>query len=139
MLAVAAFVGAMHAPLQAQAAQPDPATLDPNAPMDAMPGLGVDWPDMNAPDPKPDPEPVSPTKPPTTTEAADAIGSIEDSAAARRYVVRVEGVGAEDSAVLLAAFKSKSALEEGAGKPANAAQIDRRARADAGEDFQGVD
>ena len=47
MLAVAAFVGAMHAPLQAQAAQPDPATLDPNAPMDAMPGLGVDWPDMN--------------------------------------------------------------------------------------------
>ena len=131
MLAVAAFVGAMHAPLQAQAAQPDPATLDPNAPMDAMPGLGVDWPDMNAPDPKPEPEPVSPTKPPTTTEAADASGSIEDSAAARRYVVRVEGVGAEDSAVLLAAFKSKSALEEGAGKPANAAQIDRRARADA--------
>ena len=101
MLVVAAFVGAMHAPLQAQSAQPDPATLDPNAPMDAMPGLGVDWPDMNSPDPKPEPEPVSPTKPPTTTEAADASGSIEDSAAARRYVVRVEGVGAEDSAVPL--------------------------------------
>ena len=130
LLAVAACVGIVHAPLSAQPAQPDPAQLDPNAPMDPMPGLGVEWPDMNAPDPKPLPEPAAPPGT-ATAEPIDTNGSIEDSAAARRYVVRVEGIDVADSAPILTAFKAKSALEEGSGKPANAAQIDRRASADA--------
>ena len=86
---MAAFVGAMpeplHAQAQAQAAQPDPTTLDPNAPMDAMPDLGVEWPDMNAPDPKPEPEPAGSET--ATVEPDDTNASIDDSAAARHYVL----------------------------------------------------
>jgi len=40
------------APLFAQTVPPppDPTELDPSAPLDAMPELGVEWPDMNAAD-----------------------------------------------------------------------------------------
>ena len=132
LLSVAACGLALHAPALAQQSAPDPAELDPNAPMDAMPDLGVDWPDMNAPDPKPDPEPAGSVAEETTAvEPASPSGSIDDSAATRRYVVRLDGLGAAQSEALLKAFKQQSALEEGGRKTANAAQIDRRARADA--------
>ncbi len=40
----------LHTPVEAQQNPPtDPAELDPNAPLDPMPDLGVEWPDMNAP------------------------------------------------------------------------------------------
>ena len=130
LLAVAVCTIGVHASAFAQQPAPDPAQLDPNAPMDAMPDLGVDWPDMNAPDPKPEPEPAGVSPDAAANEPADAGGSIDDSAAARRYVVRVEGLGAAESVDLLAAFKKQSVLDEGDRKPANAAQIDRRARAD---------
>ncbi len=130
LLAVAACTIAANAPAMAQQPTPDPAQLDPNAPMDAMPDLGVDWPDMNAPDPKPEPEPVSASPDAAASDPVDAGGSIDDSAAARRYVVRIEGLGVAESVDLLAAFKKQSVLDEGDRKPANAAQIDRRARAD---------
>ena len=45
LLAVAACGLALAAPSHAQLPAPDPTELDPDAPMDAMPELGVDWPD----------------------------------------------------------------------------------------------
>ena len=134
LLAVAACGLALAAPGHAQLPAPDPTELDPDAPMDAMPDLGVEWPDMNAPDvaPLPDPGATSlPTSAETVENAArDAGVSIDDSVAARRYVVRLEGLGAAENEALLKSFKQQSALDEGDKKTANAAQIDRRARAD---------
>ena len=65
-----------------------------------------------------------PTQPGATADLADA-------AAARSYSYRVEGLDEAEAAPLLARFRSLSTLEEYRGNPANAAQIDRRARADA--------
>ncbi len=44
LLAVAACGLSLTAPGHAQQVAPEPAELDPDAPMDAMPDLGVDWP-----------------------------------------------------------------------------------------------
>ena len=54
-----------------------------------------------------------------------------EAAAARTYAYRIDGLGDADSLALLTQFRALSALEEYRGDPANAAQIDRRARADA--------
>lgn len=129
LLAIAACGLALGAPVRAQQSAPDPTELDPDAPMDAMPDLGVDWPDMNVPDAAPVPDPNA-TAETVESEARDMGVSIDDSVAARRYVVRLDGLGAADSEALLEAFRDQSALEEGDNKPANAATIDRRARAD---------
>ena len=134
LLAVAACGLALGAPGHAQQTAPESTELDPDAPMDAMPDLGVDWPDMNAPDAVPLPDPGAAQLPATgetaESEARDAGVSIDDSVAARRYVVRLDGLGAADNEMLQKAFRDQSALEEGDNKSANAAQIDRRARAD---------
>ena len=56
----------------------------------------------------------------------------DDGPSERRYAVAVEGLaGIGDTEKLLEAFRKQSALEEGRKAPANAAQIDRRSRADA--------
>ena len=124
LLAVAACGLALAAPSHAQQTAPDPTELDPDAPMDAMPDLGVEWPDMNAPDAAPVPDPGEmPLPAPGETaesEARDAGVSIDDSVAARRYVVRIEGLGAAESEALLKSFKQQSALDEG-GKTVSAA------------------
>ena len=57
LLAAAACGLALTFPARAQQPPPDPAELDPSAPLDPMPDLGVEWPDMDAPDPVPEPEP----------------------------------------------------------------------------------
>ncbi|MEO7410221.1 MAG: BamA/TamA family outer membrane protein [Sphingomicrobium sp.] len=133
LLAVAACGLALAATGHAQQSAPDPAELDPDAPLDAMPDLGVEWPDMNVPDPAPlpDPEPLPGTTPDVAESEPEAASvSIDDSVAARRYAVRLEGLGTAGDEALLKAFKAQSALDEGDKKPANAATIDRRARAD---------
>ena len=134
LLAIAACGLALGVPGHAQQNAPQSTDLDPDAPMDAMPDLGVDWPDMDAPDLAPAPDPGATQSPLTgetvESDARDAGVSIDDSAAARRYVVRLDGLGAADSETLQKAFRDQSALEEGDSKSANAAQIDRRARAD---------
>jgi len=91
--------------------------LDPSAPVDPWNDLGLDWPDMEA-------------------EQGDIIPdlpnvNVADAAAARTYSYRIEGFDNENVAPLLAQFRTLSTLEEYRGAPANAAQIDRRARADA--------
>ena len=125
LFAVAACGLALCAPSAAQQPAPDAAELDPDAPLDAMPDLGVEWPDMNAPDAAPEPQASA-----DATEETGAAVSIDDSAAARRYMVRVEGLAGADSEALLTAFRDQSVLDQGDSKPANAATIDRRARAD---------
>jgi translocation and assembly module TamA len=85
-----------------------------------MPGLGVDWPDLTTPDQ------------PTGAQPGQAEAPADQSAGQRKYVMVIEGLGdvggQED---LLKAFRQQSALQADRKDPANAAQIDRRSRADA--------
>jgi translocation and assembly module TamA len=92
-------------------------TLDPSAPIEDWPDLGIPWPDMEAD--RTAPIPVTP----------DA--NVADAAAARTYAYTVEGLDSAESATLMARFRALSTLEQYRDDPANAAQIDRRARADA--------
>jgi translocation and assembly module TamA len=83
-----------------------------------MPGLGVDWPDLKASS--------------SGSAATPSGNAAPEGAATQRYTLTIEGLesvgGAED---VLAAFRRGSALEADRKDPANAAQIDRRSRADA--------
>ena len=93
------------------------APLDPSAPLDPWPDLEVDWPDLEA---APD------------SAIADAPEApVADAAAARGYRYDIEGLDALETTDLVDRFRELSTLEEYRGDPANAAQIDRRARADA--------
>ena len=122
------------APLCAQVTPPssDPTELDPSAPLDPMPDLGVDWPDMNAPDPAPPPE-VEGVAPEDAAEAtADAAERVEDAAAARSYRWSIIGIDSlAESEAIRDGFEERSALDKDRKDEANAAQVDRRARADA--------
>ena len=118
---------ALAPPTLAQQPMPSSSELDPSAPLDPLPDLGVEWPDMQAAEPA-----ILPLE--ATDQAAGAPATseqIDDSAAARRYAVVLNGVEQAVDTDLLKAFRQQSALEGGIKKPANAAQIDRRARADA--------
>ena len=115
---------------QAQPAPPpstsEPTDLDPNAPLAPLPDLGVGWPTLNAKETTeaPTPAPQAPPKKGTRT-VATGVGNI-------RYNVVVEGlssIGAFED--LLSTFRKQSALEAERKHPANAAQIGRRAEADA--------
>ena len=102
---------------------PDAAELDPSEPLDPMPDLGVDWPDLNAQDEAPPGTIPTPNAP--TQASAEAQSD-------RRYTLQVEGLAAiAKSEDLLKAFHQQSALEANRKKPANAAQLERRSRADA--------
>jgi translocation and assembly module TamA len=122
------------APLWAQTAPPpaDPGELDPSAPLDPMPDLGVDWPDMDQPDPAPPPE-VEGVAPDDAAEATrDAAEQVEDASASRRYRWTLTGLDEiEEAEPVRQGFDSRSAMEADKDDEANAAQIDRRARADA--------
>lgn len=103
---------------------PEPAELDPTAPLAPMPDIGVEWPDMNAPD----------APPPADANSTEAIPKpvAIDAAEERRYTVVIEGLkGVDEEPAIAKAFDAQSALREGRGDAANAAQIDRRSRADA--------
>lgn len=125
--AASAFVSG---PLLAQAipppapTPPDAAELDPNAPLATLPDLGVAWPELNAKDTA---QPV----------AAETVSQRKGRTPAPvegdiRYTVQVEGLGSvSDSEALLRDFRQQSSLEAERKDPANAAQIGRRASADA--------
>ncbi len=119
MVALAAVALLSHHQLHAQETDPlrelgQP--LDPSAPLEPLPDLGVDWPDMEQRD-----EGIA-ERPET---------SIADAAAERPYRVRIEGLAAIAAEGLTEQFSQLSKLEANRGDPANAAQIDRRAREDA--------
>src|SRR5436190_4291079 len=121
------------APLHAQNnSAPDPAQLDPSAPLDPMPDLGLDWPDLNTPDPAPPPEVegVAPEAAAAATE--EAAEKVEDASAERRYHWFLDGLdGVEEADAIREGFKQRSTLEKDRKDESNAAQVDRRARADA--------
>src|SRR5690348_12758091 len=129
LLCAAASAVLASAPAFAQSAPPpsqpqpaEPAELDPNAPLAPMPDLGVEWPDLNAKDTNFSPSATAPAAPAQTTQATGTL----------RYAVDVEGLSAiGGSAELIEAFRKQSTLEAERKKPANAAQIGRRAAADA--------
>jgi len=121
---VAAFAAAAlflcHGPAAAQDADgldELEAPLDPSAPLDPMPDLGVDWPDMEQDTGE------------TIAEGPDP--SVADAATERSYEVQVTGLDATAAEGLLAQFSQLSTIEANKDDPANAAQIDRRAREDA--------
>ncbi len=88
------------------------APLDPGAPLAELPGIGVAWPNLSS-------EPATP---------ADVA---TDAAAEHRYRWELQGVDGVGSALLRQRFDDASALNAHDGQPANAAQLDRRAREDA--------
>src|SRR5260221_9260140 len=106
----AAAAGAFcPAPSLAQPAPPgplppaDPVELDPNAPLDPMPNLGVAWPELNAKDTAAPAAPAVPQRKGRTP--APVSGDM-------RYTVTVEGLASvSDAAELLRAFRQQSALE----------------------------
>jgi translocation and assembly module TamA len=114
--AVAALSVVASALMLTSAAHAQTVPLDPESPMAPLPDLGVEWPDLNKADP------ISPT-----VEAAPAQVEVADD---QRYDLVVTGIDTLAETVSTR-FNELSVLREGAGKPANVAQIDRRARDDA--------
>jgi translocation and assembly module TamA len=127
LLCAAAISALVPSPAFAQTAPPPPpdaAELDPSAPLEPLPDLGVDWPDLNAKD--------TTVAPATPGQEAPAAPAPDENTGDLRYVLVVEGLGAlGNSQDLLTAFRKQSALEADRKDPANAAQIGRRSRADA--------
>jgi translocation and assembly module TamA len=92
------------------------APLDPSAPLDPLPDLGVEWPDL---------------------ESAPAIDipdipdtAIADAAAERTYSITLRGLEGAAAPGIAEQFHALSTLEANRDDPANAAQIDRRAEED---------
>lgn len=134
LLCAAGFAALFAFPGSAQTAPPQPhqppATepeLDPNAPLAPLPDLGVEWPQLDARETAPPPKaaPPAPSKKASSKETTEASGDL-------RYTVSVEGLAPlGNSEDLLRAFRQQSTLEAERKDPANAAQIGRRASADA--------
>src|SRR3954452_11098361 len=112
LLCTAALGVILATPALAQATAPPPVQptppatdIDPSAPLDPMPDLGVDWPDLKAGD--------------TGLPTIQADGNPAETASTRRYALIVEGLepvpGAED---LMIAFRKQSALEADRKDPA---------------------
>jgi translocation and assembly module TamA len=125
----AALTLTLAAPALAQPAPPsNPSELDPSAPLEPMPDLGVDWPNPEAveqPAPAPGPQATAAEPPAETAPAAN-------EAAELRYSVALEGLeNVGSSAELISSFDKQSVLHKNRNEAVNAAQIDRRSRADA--------
>ena len=118
--------------LAQQAPAPPPAAgadIDPSAPLDAMPDLGVEWPDLGKPEPIPD-QAVDTAAEAGAPPPAEPV-LVDDDGAARRYRVTLAGIDQiEASDAVRRDFDKQASLIEGRKDSANAAQIDRRARAD---------
>ncbi|MEJ7933437.1 BamA/TamA family outer membrane protein [Sphingobium sp. AN558] len=113
----------------------------PEQPLDAMPNIGIDWPDMGSPDKvvalPPDPQAdlaadavpgeSAVSSPP---EPADETAAFAGTGEERRYGVRLDGLDAIADSQFLERFNALSALHQGEGKPANLAQINRRIKED---------
>ncbi len=87
--------------------------FDFDAPLAPLPELGVEWPEMTA-----------------EIAVPSTVESVSDEEGGRRYAVAIEGLDLALLADIDAQFDVLSTLKQGDGKPANVAQIDRRARED---------
>src|SRR5690242_6015343 len=106
LVALALCGMAMSDPALAQSSAQDPTELDPSAPLDPMPDLGVEWPDMDSPDPV-----LEPIDEEANAADADRSEAIEDNVAARRYGVILTGLGEANTEEFLQSFHARSALE----------------------------
>jgi len=145
LLCAAAATAFVPVPALAQAVQEQPAPspppsppndaaeLNPSAPLAPLPDLGVAWPELNAKEAVP--AAVAPSTPTSSSRAvakSQATAPQPDAAGNIRYTVEVQGIASVGNAEdLLHAFRQQSALEAERKRPANAAQIGRRASADA--------
>ena len=131
-------------PVAARGQEAAAPALDPNSPMAAMPDLGVDWPDLALPDAPLGQLPVAPGDLPTLAppppdlakgkDKKDAkVAQTTEATGERRYALIIDGLaGVPEASEIRARFDSLSSLQQASSKPANVAQIDRRAREDAG-------
>ena len=114
----ATLLNPAHAAAQDQAAarptaEAAPDALDPNSPLSDIPDIGVDWPDL----------------PPE--EAGEPGAQLaQPNAEERRYTVILLGVPTAPENQVATRFDALSRLKTAATKPANLAQINRRARDD---------
>lgn len=110
--------------------------LDPDTPLEPLPDIGVDWPDMGKPDAviplEPEPEDDSAQAPDDTAAPIVEPGAppTVDYAAELRYDVVLQGLDGVADEQFRDRFKELSVLKEGEDKPANPAQINRRVRED---------
>ena len=138
LLSTAAAALLLASPALAQSAPAGgPPELDPSAPLEPMPDLGVDWPDPGAsaellPAPPPAPEQGSQATPAEPPAAVASDEAETNNSAELRYSIVLQGLeNIAPEMDLVAAFNSQSALYKDRKDAANAAQIDRRSRADA--------
>jgi translocation and assembly module TamA len=121
LLCAAASIALLPAAAFAQDAPPPrSADLDPSAPLDPMPDIGVEWPDLDK---------VPPDEP--LPEESSTAAPVTEGSAQVHYAIAIEGlerVGNADE--LVEAFEKQSALFEGRKDEANAAQIQRRSEDD---------
>src|SRR5688500_17693169 len=119
---------ALAAPAIAQSTPPPSSgDLDPSAPLDPLPDLGVEWPDPGAAD-----EPIAPIPGETAAQPEQAPPAVAEAPSERRYAIAFEGlekIGPDEE--LIESFEAQSVLHKERDEEANAAQIDRRSRADA--------
>ena len=113
-LLLPAPIAAQTAPGVPSTAPSDPLGLDPDAPLAPMPDIGVDWPAL-------DPE--------LNVASPEAIAA--EITTETRYAFRIEGLDGVGTDLLRQRFAEASTLDANDGEPANAAQLDRRAREDA--------
>ena len=106
----------------AQATSLPETELDPESPMAPMADIGVDWPDMGI---AARPIPESPD------EAAETLHRATEIVGERRYRILLEGLDLAEKSLVVDRFNNASTLKASEGRPANVAQIDRRAREDA--------
>jgi translocation and assembly module TamA len=95
--------------------QPQPGALDPASPLAPLPDIGVDWPDL------------------ATAPGADQAATTEraEIAADIHYTYELKGLEDSRNDLLRQRFADLSTLKDHEHDPANAAQLDRRAREDA--------
>jgi translocation and assembly module TamA len=113
-LAYLALAGQIESVAFAQTAPEAEPALDPDSPLDAMPDLGIEWPELG-----------------DVLEAEREAEAVADAGAALRYETRFDGLEPEQLELVTAQFRALSTLHAGEREPANVAQIDRRAREDA--------
>ncbi|HEU5482202.1 MAG TPA: hypothetical protein VFU80_03790, partial [Sphingomicrobium sp.] len=120
LLCAAAAAALCSVPTLAQQPPEDPADVDASEPLDPMPDLGVDWPDLS----KTPQEPLD-------DEPAPEEQIVTDTAE-RHYTITIDGLQRVGNAqALVEQFQKQSALYEGRRREANVAQVQRRSDTDA--------
>jgi translocation and assembly module TamA len=116
LLCGAAGMGSARAQEAPALPSPPSETLDPESPLAPMEDIGVAWPEID--------------KAAGPDDAAD-VAAVTDIADERRYTVAIDGLDKLDAVRLVERFNALSVLKGAEKKPANVAQVSRRAREDA--------